>query len=642
MAAHTLFVLITVSTLVAASGAALRAQDDEAPAEKYLADKIPAELRKNANAVIRHEVETFIVRDARRATHRSRRIVTVLNANGKSFGEIYLWYDRFRFIEDIEARILDARGNEIRSLKGKDIADYPATSGYSLYDDNRVKTASLMHDQYPYTLDIAYEYSYDGFISWPPWYPENSDASVEFSRFHVEIPGSTKLRYWKSTPLEPVVSQSGSRTRYIWEARDLPPFEPEPVGPDEQWQCVRIAPTEFELEGIRGDLSSWQAFGKWGIQLWNGRQELPEPVRQQVLGLTQSIADPKERIRTLYDHLQKTTRYVSIQLGIGGWQPFDAVYVRERGYGDCKALVNYMASMLRATGIESYPAWIANGGSKKSVTPEFSYNAFNHVILCAPLKNDTVWLECTSQSAPFGHVGQSNEDRYALLVAPHGSALVRTPSSTAADNKQERKAIVRLSSVGTAAAQIHTSFTGNQQDCVRHGLHDATPREKEEWLKENLDIPVFTIKSADFFMVSNEQKTAGMLLELNLPQFAAVAGSRLLFQPNLMERNTYVPPVLATRKHPVVHSYPYLDIDTVTYRLPEGFVVEALPKAAEVKTAFASYQSNIIQSDAQMLRYTRRLEMNLKELPAERYAEYRKFLLDVVQADKASAAIVRK
>jgi transglutaminase-like putative cysteine protease len=620
------------------------AGENDVPPERFIAERIPSELLNGADAVIRHQSGTFIVKDARRAEYRQRTIVTVLNARATSFGEIYLPYDKFMSIEDIEGRILDARGKELRSLKGKEIADYPATSGYSLYDDNRVKSASLVHNEYPYTLDISYEYAYDGFINWPSWYPENSHAAVEYSRFQVEIPSSTKLRYWKSTLLEPMVSQSSNNTRYVWEARGLPPFEREPVGPviEEQYQCVRIAPTQFELEGIPGDLSSWKSFGEWNQQLWSGRQVLPDMVRQQTLEITRGFADPKERIKALYQHLQKTTRYVSIQLGIGGWQPFDALYVRERGYGDCKALVNYMSSMLAAIGIESYPALIHNGPSRKSVTPNFSYHTFNHVILCVPLKSDTVWLECTSQTTPFGHIGQGNEDRYALMVTPKGSSLIRTPASTARDNRQERKAILRLTSLGTATAQIQISFTGNQQDYVRYGLHDATPREKEEWLKENLQIPVFTIKSADFFMVSNEQISARMMLQIGLPQFAVVAGNRLLFQPNLMERNTYVPPALTQRKHPVVHSYPYLDIDTITYHLPEGFVVEGLPKPAALKSGFAAYESNLTMRDAQTLLYTRRLEMNFEELPAGRYAEYRKFLLDVVQADKANAAIVRK
>ncbi len=634
--------IIIAALAVAAISRAL--PGDKISPDLYRATDLPPGEKKDAHAVIRYDLTDLRVDGIRDAFIHHHRIVTILDAEGRKFGDLVLYHDKFTRVDRLEGRVFSADGGEVRSLRDEDVKDYPATDGFSLYDDSRQRVAELIHSTYPYTVEFQWDQSLHGYIDWPAWYPQEREAFVESSRYDATVPNDVPVRYWKDMAIEPTITREKNRTIYSWSASSLAPFEEERSGPaiNDQYGKVRLEPTKFEIDGHAGDLSSWKSFGLWFYELQNNRQTLPEKTLSQAMAITSGISDRREKIRRLYEFMQSTTRYVSVQLGIGGWQPYDAAYVSDRGYGDCKALTNYMLALLKAVQIPAYPAFIQHGSPPRDLIMDFPYNRFNHVILCVPDIQDTTWLECTSQTMPFGHIGGNNENRYALLITPEGGVLVRTPASRAEENCQIRTATVDMSSTGAAAATVVSRYGGDQQDAVRDAMKDVTKDKREEWIKEDIDIPAFTLQKFDYTDPASGRDLGRLDLQMQLPGYASIASDRLLFKPNLMERRTYVPPLLATRRFPVVGAYPYLDIDSITYHLPANFDVDVMPKPVTIETDFGSYHMSIVAKDPSTLLYVRRLERKAIWLPPEKYGDYRTFFQGVAQADNANASLIRK
>lgn len=631
--------------LLALSG---RATAQDLPAgfdETFALTSLDPLLMLQADAVVRLDLLRFEVQHRGKATETIRHVVTVLNQDGRDAGELYVYYDdRLRHLKKLTGQIRDAQGKVVRKLKKDDQEDYSAISGYSLYEENRVRLARLYHHAYPYTVEFEYEILHDGLINWPTWYPQEDGMPVVFGRFEVVTAADVDVRYQvRGTTLEPVVSQKGNEKTFRWEVAALPPFEMEPFGPvwRDQVIAVHTAPAAFEIEGARGDMRSWQTFGQWYYALGEGRAALPPDARLEVQRRTQGLTDDREKVRRLYEYLQEKTRYVSIQLGLGGWQTFDAAYVHERGYGDCKALTNYMRALLKEAGIPSFPALIRGGTRAPEVLSEFPSNQFNHVVLSVPMRADTVWLECTSQIKPFGHLGSFTEDRYALLVKPGGGELVRTPRSRAHDNRQVRHARVRLDASGDAAAEVHTRYTGNQQDDIRQDLATLSGRERTEWLHDHIDLPSFELASADFSSLDARTMILDLPMTLNLPRYAARTGKRLFLPVNLLQRWSHVPPTVEARTQPVNYfPYAFLDADTIRYTLPQGFAIEAMPEPVEVETAFGRYAAEVAVEPDGALAYYRRLEITQASFPAEEYDAFREFMRQVAQADHAQVVLV--
>ena len=426
----------------------------------------------------------------------------------------------------------------------------------------------------------------------------------------------------------------------------LPAAEREPLQP--QWYelapIVYLNTDKVKAGGIDGSMDSWEAYGNLFYELNKDRDKLPEALADQVDKLIADTNDPYEKIDRLYKYVQDNTRYVSIQLGIGGWQTFEAEDVYENGYGDCKALSNYTKSLLKYAGIPSFLTLVGAGENQPPVQTGFTNHPFNHMILCVPMKKDTIWLECTSSINPTGYLGLFTENRHVLLLTPDGGKLVRTPSSAPEMNQQIRVADVFLDKNGNAKVTVAETATGDKQMSIRALAELGSEKEKEDWMKRRIEVGSFSL--GEFEMKPLEETkvpTCELNYEIQATNWAARSGARVFLSPNVLEKQTRVPEKLENRTQPLDLHIPYLIKDKITYHLPEGFSVEAMSEAeTNIETIFGAYKSGIQMESPTKLIYTREFRMEKIRLPASYYDKYRDFIRDVVKADKVQVVLSDK
>ena len=116
-------------------------------------------------------------------------------------------------------------------------------------------------------------------------------------------------------------------------------------------------------------------------KLLSGTQELPEEVKTEITELTKDASSPIEKAKIVYNYMQNKTRYISIQVGIGGWKPMLAEDVDRLGYGDCKGLSNYTKALLDYVGVTSYYTVVYGGSDIRDIDSDFSSLQGNHAIL---------------------------------------------------------------------------------------------------------------------------------------------------------------------------------------------------------------------------------------------------------------------
>ncbi len=613
---------------------------------KYPVSDIPDNLQQGMYAVIREEYSKFEIQAVNRSNQYVHRVITILNGKGKARAIEVLGYDKFRRIISFRGTVYDEVGNVLRKLKQNEIIDQSAISGVSLFEDNRLKMADLSGPAYPYTVEFEYEIQMNYLYSIPEFFLyEDDEISIQKSTYTVVYPKQLSPRFKLTSIKEPVKEQRGQNTEAVtWFFENIRPVKFEPYSPELAKIVPNIiaGPVEFEYDGNHGRMDSWENLGQWQVLLNKGREELPEAAVEKVRNLTKEASSIEEKSRILYEYLQNKTRYVSIQRGIGGLQPMESKTVDRLGYGDCKALSNYMVAMLAQVGVKAYYTQIYGGEKPRTVPWDFPIDYFNHIIVGVPNGADTLWLECTSQTNPFGYLGSFTGDRQALMITENGGKLVRTISYRGNQNVQTNMAEVFVEPTGDAKAKITTEYKGLQYEngglnFVLNNKYD----EQKKWLQRNMKIPSFDVNS--FSMTNRKDKipSAIVVAELTLRRYASVSGKRLFLTPNLLNRSGVVPEKLDERKTKVMRKMAYIDFDTIRYHLPEQLYPEFLPSSLKFESRFGDYESSFRLEQGKLV-YTRRLKMNKGEFPADSYNELIEFYKNINKADHVKLVFLNK
>ncbi len=610
----------------------------------YPVKDIPDSLLKNANAVIRNSETSYKVISDKRAILHIEKAITILNKNGKDYALFITFYNKNLKLSGISIKVYDSEGKYLKRAKNSEIIDLSIVSGFSLYEENRVKLYKPDISEYPYTVVFTYTYTFDGIVYFPEWIPQKYyDISVETATLNVFAGKKAGIRFYaRNINSTPAIDSLDDNVHYSWKVENLPAFEKEPFSPpvEKYKPVVYLAPANFSYEGFEGDMSTWKDFGLWVNGLLEGRNDLPDETRQKIKEIVASTTDTVEMIRRIYKYVQENTRYVSIQLGIGGFRPFKTSTVDKVGYGDCKALSFYTKSLLEEAGIKANYTLVKAGTKKEEIIKDFPSQQFNHVILNVPLKNDTVWLECTNQEMPFGFLGDFTDDRLALNISDKGGELIRTPEYQQKQNSKKCFAEMTVNQDGSIEGKIVLTLTGLMYDEVFRFIHDDA-KEQKKWLHKNLNIPEFDILNFSVTEAGDRIPEAVISLDLSIPKYCSKTGKRMFIPLNMLDKLKEIPKDDDKRETDILLYRSFTVSDSVIFNLPSSYTPEHIPKEKSFNSTFGEYNSKS-KADSTRILYLRNIKVNKGHYSKTLYPEFKEFYRNVVNADKTKLVLKKK
>ena len=223
---------------------------------------------------------------------------------------------------------IDAEGNVIKKYRKSEFSDVSAVSNGQLYMDDRVKYIKHYPSTYPYTIIFESKVKEKSTAHLNGWLPiEGYNIGVEKSSYKLINLTESDYKFKSYNTDEYNLNLNDKGDVLFFEAENLKAIEKESMSPGfltiMPW--IRVALNEFELKGKYGTCTNWKEFGLWQYnELLSERDIIDESTKRKMSNLIVGATTTKEKVRRIYKYMQDNTRYVGVQLGIGGWQPIEA------------------------------------------------------------------------------------------------------------------------------------------------------------------------------------------------------------------------------------------------------------------------------------------------------------------------------
>jgi Flp pilus assembly protein TadD len=304
----------------------------------------------------------------------------------------------------------------------------------------------------------------------------------------VDVPAGRTLKLKCKPGMEPKITEANGRRVYHWSSAHLErDDEQKPKDkkkkkrrPDDDRPDIQL--TTFE---------SWEQIGRWYAALEKDRRAPAPEVRSKADELTKGLDTDLAKTEALYDFVAKNFRYVSLSLGLGRYQPHAAADVLHDQYGDCKDKHTLLASMLEAKGLHASSVLI---NSSRKLDPDVpSPSQFDHVITMLPMGNQEVWMDTTSEVAPFRLLAYTLRKKQALVIPPANSPskvvphLEETPADTPMPDSERSEIEGKVNDIGKLEAHVHYEFRGDEELLLR-SIFRRVPQSNWQRVAENINV----------------------------------------------------------------------------------------------------------------------------------------------------------
>ncbi len=613
---------------------------------------------KDVPAVVLRDEQETIVNESGKIITIERYAVKILNREGRNFALARAFYFvSAGKVRNIEAWTIYSNGSS-KDYGKKETLDVISDTD-DVYNEGRLKVIDGSND-----VNVGDVFGYVIETENPPlfyqdiWQFQGRLPTIS-SRYILNLPANWKASSitFNHTDVKPSVNGSS----YTWQLNNLAPIPPEPMSPSVKnlapFMAVNFTPAD-PGKAVNRTFDSWRDVSKWSSGLYDPQVVVNDEVAAKARELTANSKTELDKIKAIGTYVQNL-QYISIDIGVAygnGYKPRASDLVMARGYGDCKDKATLMRAMLQALKIDAYPVAIFSGDPTYVRKEWASPRQFNHCIIAVRVSKETqtptviedatlgrlLIFDATDDMTPVGDLPDYLQGSYALVMAGDKGDLLEMPTTPPENNSLERKVEVKLTENGSITGKIHEETRGQSSRYERTIFRRLSKGDYQKMIEQWLTGGATAAKLVNFTSEDNHLDASfDLQVEFSAPAYGQLMQNRLLiFKPAIVNRSNSIYLTEKSRSHPVsIDSNSFNE--TAVFDLPEGFKVDEMPDAVDLKTSFGNYQTSYEIKDGKLI-FKRSLVTSRIVVPTEKYNIVRDFYSKIRDAEQSPVVLLRK
>jgi transglutaminase-like putative cysteine protease len=524
-------------------------------------------------------------------------------------------------------RVLKPNGDVISAKPAlEQKSDVPAAMSNPVYQERKVLRYSLSGVA-PGTI-VDYSYTKERLKPYLPGdfyegWSVTTGRTTRRSRFIVDVPATLTPRIQERNLnfARQTVEAKGRRV-YTWATKDIARVRSEPFAADSNDIYMHVA-LSAPIE--------WQTIGSWYAGLARDRYTLTPALKQTLDTVVAKAKTADDSLRAVHRWVAQDFRYVSVSLGVGGYQPRTPEKVFETKFGDCKDKATLFVAAARAIGLTAYPVLLNSTGGVAVDMP--SIDQFDHAIAAVQRAGGKyLFLDLTSELTPVGSLPYGEQGEFAIVVHDDGATeQVKLPLDSIATNATEMRITGELSADGKFNGRYSERAKGNRQYGLR-GMF-TTPLDSTQRANASRAIATSLFRGASGdsllgFEGKNLQAEPQVSLRVRNGQAATASGDTHILSIPVRSLSSWAQNTVnelqerGERRFPIDVADvigPISSFSEIRITLPDGWKAR-VPQNARVEGPFGLYESKYSQEGRELV-ITRRVQGATGVLPKERIGD---------------------